>query len=114
VLVRASLWRELGGFLEGVRVAEDVDFCWRVEQAGWQIEGQQIRRTALPSLDSIHGLAVVVRDKAAPPPPAVRLKAALNAAHISAALVADATLAPDSTLLWVGRRPGSVPIAPPK
>jgi hypothetical protein len=83
-------------------------------QAGWQIEGQQIRRTALPSLDSIHGLAVVVRDKAAPPPPAVRLKAALNAAHISAALVADATLAPDSTLLWVGRRPGSVPIVPPK
>jgi hypothetical protein len=38
VLVRASLWRQLGGFLEGVRVAEDVDFCWRVEQAGWRID----------------------------------------------------------------------------
>jgi hypothetical protein len=38
LLVRASLWRQLGGFLEGVRVAEDVDFCWRVEQAGWRID----------------------------------------------------------------------------
>jgi hypothetical protein len=75
-------------------------------QAGWQIEGQQIRRAAPPSLEPIPGLAVVVHDKGVPPPPAVRLKAALNAAHISAALVADPTLASGATLLWIGRRPG--------
>ena len=83
-------------------------------QAGWQIEGQQIRRAAPASLDPIHGLAVVVHDKATPPAPAVQLKAALNAAHISAALVADQSLAAGTTLLWVGRRPGSAAPEPPK
>jgi hypothetical protein len=74
-------------------------------QVGWQIEGQQIRRAAPQSLEAVPGLAVVVRDKGAAPQQAVQLKAALNAAHITAALVADPTLAPDATLLWVGRRP---------
>jgi len=83
-------------------------------QVGWQIDGQQIRRAAPPSLDPIPGLAVVVHDKGTPPPQAVRLKAALNAAHITAALVADPTLAAGTTLLWVGRRPGLTPAEPAK
>jgi hypothetical protein len=84
-------------------------------QAGWQIEGQQIRRIALPSLDSIPGLAIVVHDKGAPPQQAVRLKAALNAAHITAKLMADPTLAADATLLWIGLRPGlAASTEPPK
>lgn len=83
-------------------------------QAGWQIEGQQIRRIALPSLDPIPGLAVVVHDKGAPPQQAVRLKAALNAAHITAKLLADPTLAADATLLWIGRRPSLASVEPAK
>ncbi len=35
-------------------------------QAGWQIEGQQIRRAAPPSLDHVPGLAIVVHDKGVP------------------------------------------------
>jgi len=74
-------------------------------QAGWEIEGQQIRRAAPPSLDAVPGLAIVVRDRNAPPRPALLVKAALNAAHITAALLADPTLASGTVLLWVGRRP---------
>lgn len=37
LLVRRSLWTELGGFLEGIRNAEDPDFCWRAGGAGWEI-----------------------------------------------------------------------------
>ena len=71
---------------------------------GWQIEGQQIKRTAPPTLDPVLGIAIVVRDRNAAPPQALRLKAALNAAHIGAALVADPAMAPDAALLWIGRR----------
>ena len=72
---------------------------------GWQIEGREIRRAAPKLLDPVPGIAVVVHDKNAPPPPALQLRAALTAAHIAAALVADPALGPDATLLWVGRRP---------
>jgi hypothetical protein len=71
---------------------------------GWQIEGHQIRRAAPKSLDPVQGLAVVVRDRGAAPQKALQLKAALAAAQIGAALVSDPALAPDATLLWVGRR----------
>jgi hypothetical protein len=83
-------------------------------QAGWEIEGQQVRRAAPPSLDPVPGLAVVVRDKNAPPRPALLVKAALNAACITAALVADPTLASGTVLIWVGRRPEFAPTAPAK
>jgi hypothetical protein len=72
---------------------------------GWQIEGNQIQRTAPRSLEPVPGIAVVVRDRGAVPQQALQLRAALTAAHIGAALVTDPTLAPDATLLWVGRRP---------
>jgi len=75
-------------------------------QVGWRIEGQQIRRAAPQSLEPVPGLAVVVRDKGAAPRQALELRAALNAAHIATGLVADPSLAPDATLLWIGRRPG--------
>src|SRR5713101_539853 len=83
-------------------------------QVGWQIEGQQIRRAAPKSLEPVPGLAIVVRDKGAAPPQALQLKAALNAAHITAPLVADPSLAPDATLLWVGRRPAFTSTEPAK
>jgi hypothetical protein len=79
-------------------------------QVGWQIEGQQIRRAAPQSLEPLLGVAVVVRDKgAAAPQQAVLLQAALNGAHITAALVTDPALAPDATVLWIGRRPEFLP-----
>ena len=72
---------------------------------GWRIEGNEIRRVAVKSLEPVHGVAVVVRDKAAAPDKARQLQAALNAARLNAPLVSDPALAPDATMLWVGRRP---------
>jgi hypothetical protein len=81
---------------------------------GWQIEGHEIRRAAPKSLDPVTGLAIVVRDRVATPQHALQLKAALNAAHITASWVTDPALAPDATLLWVGRRPVFMSADPPK
>ncbi len=37
LLVRRAAWEQLGGFSE-VRSAGDVDFCWRLQDAGWSLE----------------------------------------------------------------------------
>jgi mycofactocin glycosyltransferase len=37
LLVRRAAFERLGGFAEGVRSAGDVDFCWRLREAGWQL-----------------------------------------------------------------------------
>jgi hypothetical protein len=81
---------------------------------GWQIEGRQIRRAAPKSLEPVPGLAVVVRDRGAAPQKALQLKAALAAARISASLVSDPALAPDATILWVGRGLVFMPMEPAK
>jgi hypothetical protein len=83
-------------------------------QVGWRIEGQQIRRAAPDLLEPVPGLAIVVHDQAAAPQPALQLRAALRAAHIATALVSDPTMAPDATLLWVGRRPSFTSTEPAK
>lgn len=99
-------------------VADSAEFAKGIAtsllQAGWEIAGQQIRRAAPPSLDPVPGLAVVVRDKNAPPRPALQVKAALNAAHITAPLVADPTLDSGTVLVWVGRRPSFASATPAK
>jgi hypothetical protein len=38
LLVRRIVFEQLGGFFEGLRAAEDTDFCWRLHEAGWRIE----------------------------------------------------------------------------
>ncbi len=38
LLVRRSTFDELGGFADGIRSAGDVDFCWRMRDAGWTLE----------------------------------------------------------------------------
>jgi len=81
---------------------------------GWQIEGNEIRRVAIKSLEQVHGVAVVVRDKNAAPPKALQLRAALAAANIPASLLSDPALATDGTVLWVGRRPEFTPTDPAK
>ncbi len=81
-------------------------------QVGWQIEGQQIRRAAPKQLDEVPGVAIVVRDRSAPPPQAVLLRSALAAGNITAGLVSDPGMAPAAALLWIGRRPELVPDQP--
>jgi GT2 family glycosyltransferase len=43
LLVRRAAFEAVGGFYEGVRAAEDTDFSWRLQQAGWRLE---LRREA--------------------------------------------------------------------
>jgi hypothetical protein len=38
LLVRRAAFEQVGGFYEGVRAAEDTDFSWRLQDAGWRLE----------------------------------------------------------------------------
>jgi GT2 family glycosyltransferase len=38
LLVRRAAFEQVGGFLEGLRAAEDTDFSWRLQDAGWRLE----------------------------------------------------------------------------
>jgi hypothetical protein len=38
LMVRRNAFEAVGGFYEGVRAAEDTDFSWRLQQAGWRLE----------------------------------------------------------------------------
>src|SRR5579875_2984579 len=38
LLVRRAAFDSVGGFLEGLRAAEDTDFTWRLQRAGWRLE----------------------------------------------------------------------------
>ncbi len=38
LLVRRAAFEQLGGFYEGLRAAEDTDFSWRLQLAGWGLE----------------------------------------------------------------------------
>lgn len=73
--------------------------------AGWQVEGNQVRRAAPKQLDGVYGVALVVRDPNAPPEKTAVLRRALSAAKIPTPLVTDPALAPDATVLWIGKRP---------
>lgn len=44
LLVRRVAFERLGGFYEGVRAAEDTDFSWRLQEAGWRLD---LRRQAV-------------------------------------------------------------------
>ncbi len=37
LLVRRAAFTQIGGYREGIRQAEDTDFCWRLQAAGWQL-----------------------------------------------------------------------------
>ena len=37
LLVRREAFAAIGGFHEGVRAAEDTDFSWRLQRAGWRL-----------------------------------------------------------------------------
>ena len=38
LLVRRTAFEQIGGFYEGLRAAEDTDFAWRLQRAGWRLE----------------------------------------------------------------------------
>lgn len=38
LLIRRATFDQLEGFAEGIRSAGDVDFCWRMREAGWTLE----------------------------------------------------------------------------
>lgn len=38
LLVRRQAFEQVGGFFEGLRAAEDTDFSWRLQRAGWRLE----------------------------------------------------------------------------
>ncbi len=38
LMVRRAAFERVGGFYEGVRAAEDTDFSWRLQRAGWRLE----------------------------------------------------------------------------
>jgi hypothetical protein len=40
LLVRRAAFEQVGGFFEGIRAAEDTDFSWRLQRAGWELEGR--------------------------------------------------------------------------
>jgi len=40
LLVRRAAFEQVGGFYEGVRAAEDTDFSWRLQRAGWRLEAR--------------------------------------------------------------------------
>lgn len=56
LLVRREAFVSAGGFREGLRAAEDTDFCWRLQDLGWRLElrpGAEVRhvyRTTLAEL----------------------------------------------------------------
>jgi len=79
---------------------------------GWTVEGNQISRKEVPGLAMVHGLVLVVRNDRNPPPKAVALKAALQAARVEAPLRSDPNLGADATVLWIGRRPSFTPLDP--
>jgi GT2 family glycosyltransferase len=40
LLVRRAAFEQIGGFYEGLRAAEDTDFSWRLQQAGWRLQAR--------------------------------------------------------------------------
>jgi mycofactocin system glycosyltransferase len=45
-LVRRKAFRDVGGFRESLHVGEDVDFCWRLQDAGYSLEYRPLGRVA--------------------------------------------------------------------
>jgi hypothetical protein len=82
-----------------------ISIATRLGMAGWQIEGNQIRRLVPPGLADIAGLVLVVQNEKAPPEKAVALKKAMAAAKIYLPIVSDAQMAQGGAMLWVGKRP---------
>ena len=67
LLVRRAAWEQLGGFSE-VRSAGDVDFCWRLQDAGWSLELEEAARVEHRHRDTLGGAAAAARALRRRPP----------------------------------------------
>lgn len=68
LLVRRAAWESCGGFVELVRSGADGDFCWRVEDTGWETEYRADARAPHVHRDSVPALLrQAMRDGAANP-----------------------------------------------
>jgi hypothetical protein len=56
LLVRRAAFTAVGGFTEGVRAAEDTDFAWRLQRAGWRLEPRLEAEVIHHYRDSIRAL----------------------------------------------------------
>jgi Glycosyl transferase family 2 len=56
LLVRRRVLDQVGGFYEGVRAAEDTDFSWRLQRAGWLLEPRPQARAEHSYRMTIDGL----------------------------------------------------------
>jgi len=56
LLVRRQAFDQLGGFYEGVRAAEDTDFNWRLQRAGWRLAARPQARVEHRYRSTVRGL----------------------------------------------------------
>jgi hypothetical protein len=56
LLVRRAAFEQVGGFFEGVRAAEDTDFSWRLQRAGWRLEARPRARVEHQYRTSVEAL----------------------------------------------------------
>jgi hypothetical protein len=65
LLVRRAAWEEVGGFQEGVRSGADLEFCWRVQDAGWRLLHRPSARVEHLHRERLRGMARKARRHAA-------------------------------------------------
>jgi len=65
LLVRRAAFDEVGGFDASVRSGGDLDFCWRVQRAGWALEHRPAAELAHRHPDEIPRLLAKARRHAA-------------------------------------------------
>jgi GT2 family glycosyltransferase len=65
LIVRRLAFEQVGGFYEGVRAAEDTDFSWRLQRAGWTLEARPEARVQHQYRTSIRALRLQWRGYAA-------------------------------------------------
>jgi hypothetical protein len=56
LLVRRVAFEQIGGFYERVRAAEDTDFSWRLQRAGWTLDPRPRARVEHQYRTSMHAL----------------------------------------------------------
>lgn len=62
LLVRRAAFERLGGFVEGIRSGGDFDFCWRLQEAGWELGWRPQAVVAHRNRRSLRALARQNRD----------------------------------------------------
>ena len=114
--MRRAAFEQVGGFYEGVRAAEDTDFSWRLQRAGWRLELRpeaSVEHQYRATLRELAGPVARLRRRArVASPPLSRLRARAGGAAWVAAGVG--TRAPEWERRGHARRPPAAgPAFPP-